>query len=59
MSIPLDMILPRSSRQRGNVGFRPLTSDGGQMLEIGPKLYNVTSEGQFDSIARSWKRFLD
>ena len=59
MSIPLDMILPRPSRQRGNIGFRPLTSDGGQMLEIGPKLYNVTSEGQFDSIARSWKRFLD
>ncbi len=59
MSIPLDLILPRPSRQRWNVGFRPLTVDGGQMVEVGPRLYDVTADGQFNSIARSWPRFLD
>ena len=59
MTIPFDLILPQSTRRKWSIGFRPLTSDGGQMLEIGPKLYDVTADGQLDSIARGWSRFLD
>lgn len=46
MTIPFDLILPQSTRQKWPIAFRPLTSDGGQMLEIGPKVYDVTEDGR-------------
>jgi Exopolysaccharide biosynthesis protein YbjH len=58
-SIPLNAMLPYSSRSALNTVFRPLTSDGGQMLNVGPKLYPTVEEGQFDGLDRDWGRLLD
>lgn len=43
-SIPLDNILPRSTRGRANVNWNPLIRDGGAMLSRKYSLYNVTGE---------------
>ena len=58
-SLPYDLLLPKSTRSRGSLGFRPLTSDGGQMLAIGPRLYGVTGERNLGYIARDWSTLLD
>jgi len=57
--VPLDMFLPYSTRSSIGTLFRPLTSDGGQMLEVGPKLYDLTEEGQVGALDRDWHRLLD
>ena len=41
----------------GNFGFRPLTKDGGQMLDI-KKLYDHVAIFP-DEIARDWKYVLE
>jgi len=43
-SIPLDNLLPRSTRGRANVNWNPLIRDGGAMLARKYSLYNVTGE---------------
>ncbi len=58
-SIPYDLFLPKSTRSTGGLGFRPLTSDGGQMLAVGPRLYGVTGERSLGYIARDWSTLLD
>jgi hypothetical protein len=58
-SVPMSVFLPFASRDRLGTLFRPLTSDGGQMVNVGPKLYDLTEEGQLDGIARDWRRLMD
>ena len=52
LRVPLNLLLPYSTRKSVGTIFRPLTSDGGQMLVVGPKLYDVTEEGQLDALHR-------
>ena len=52
LRMPLDLLLPYSTRKSAGTVFRPLASDGGQMLVVGPKLYTVTEEGQLDALHR-------
>jgi hypothetical protein len=57
--LPLDLFALNSSRRSGSFGFRPLTKDGGQKLNISPRLYDLTGEGTLQEILRDWPRFLD
>lgn len=50
--VPLNLLLPYSTRKTAGAVFRPLTSDGGQMVHTGPKLYAITGEGQLDALYR-------
>lgn len=59
LTIPFDLFSTRSSTAAGTFGFRPLTKDGGQKLSVGPRLYDVTSGGSLDSIARDWGEILE
>jgi len=43
-SIPLDNVLPRSTKGRAMINWNPLIRDGGAMLARKYSLYNVTSE---------------
>lgn len=43
-SIPMDNILPRSTRGRATINWNPLIRDGGAMLARKYPLYNVTGE---------------
>lgn len=52
VNIPLNVIVPFSTRAVAPVNFRPLTSDGGQRLNAGPRLYGLTEDGQLDSLMR-------
>jgi hypothetical protein len=54
LAIPLDLFQVGSTRSTGVFGFRPLTKDGGQRLSIGPRLYDLTVEGNLDSVLKDW-----
>ena len=57
--VPFQLFLPTSTGSTGKFGFRPLTRDGGQMLIISPRLYDVTSGGHLDNLVKDWDRLLD
>jgi hypothetical protein len=59
ISLPLDLLLPVSTRQRSTVLFRPLTRDGGQRLSIGPGLFDLTDGTGDLAIRRDWGRIFD
>lgn len=44
ISIPFDIVLPRSTRSRADLIWQPLIRDGGAMLSRKYSLYNVTSD---------------
>ena len=58
-SLPFDLFTTQSTTRRGIFAFRPLTKDGGQRLNITPRLYDITAGGNLDSITRDWDRILD
>lgn len=57
--VPFDLLSVRSTTRSGAFSFRPLTKDGGQLLGITPRLYDVTAGGNLNNIAKDWNRFLD
>lgn len=57
--VPFDLLSVRSTTRSGAFSFRPLTKDGGQMLGITPRLYDVTAGGNLKALATDWDRFLD
>jgi hypothetical protein len=59
MVIPLDLFLLRSSKSRARFEFRPLTRDGGQMLNITPRLYDLTTRDDNRALENDWTNFLD
>lgn len=59
ISLPLDLLLPVSTRQRGNAFFRPLTRDGGQRLSIGPRLFDLIDDTSDHALNRDWDRIFD
>ncbi|SEK95917.1 YjbH domain-containing protein [Ectothiorhodospira marina] len=44
LSFPFDSFFTRSSRDRANIAWRPLTRDGGAMLQRQETLFDVTQE---------------
>ena len=58
MRIPLDMFLLRSSTHTMNFLFRPLTRDGGQMVNVGPRASGVPASDGYDRIMKSWDDFM-
>jgi hypothetical protein len=59
LSIPFEVFLTTSSLSRGSLSWRPLSRDGGQILNLKTRLYGVTEGGNLDSVAHKWNRFLD
>jgi len=59
IAVPFELFSLASSQQHGVFAFRPLTKDGGQRLDVGPRLYDVTVGGNLDGIATNWDRILD
>tara|TARA_B100001121_G_C18700691_1_gene627800 strand:+ start:27375 stop:30266 length:2892 start_codon:yes stop_codon:yes gene_type:complete len=57
INVPLDLFSTRENTFHGVFGFRPLTKDGGQMLDI-KKLHDHVAIFP-DEIARDWKYILE
>ena len=58
-SIPFELLLMKSSKRHGRFGFRPLTRDGGQMVTVTSRLYDITADSSFGRVIDDWGRFLD
>ncbi|MEQ5801929.1 YjbH domain-containing protein [Halomonas sp. H10-9-1] len=54
LSIPLDAFFTRSSRDRADISWRPLTRDGGATLDRQYELYDLTRERQ---MGRYWDEY--
>lgn len=54
LSIPLDAFFTRSSRERANIAWRPLTRDGGARLGRRYTLYDITHERD---MGRYWEEY--
>ena len=59
VSIPLDAILPFASRSGFAYTYRPVTRDGGQLLDIDKPLYDLTGGVDHDRMERDWPQILD
>lgn len=59
ISIPIDMLSLYSSKGNIGLGWRPLTRDGGQRLNVGKRLYPIVKDAGPDAILRDWHRILD
>lgn len=54
IAIPLDLFLPWSFRGVTTVPFTVLNRDGGQRLDRGPDLYDLTTPGTADALEAGW-----
>lgn len=54
ISIPLDMLIRRSTKRQVGFAFRPLSRDGGQRVFDGTPLYGATSDSNLNDIAQDW-----
>ncbi len=54
LSLPFDLVFPRSTRRSVGFLFRPLTRDGGQKVRDGIDLYNATDAGNGGRIVDDW-----
>lgn len=54
LSVPFDLVFPRSTRRSVGFLFRPLTRDGGQKVRDGIDLYNATDAGNGGRIVSDW-----
>lgn len=59
VSVPVDLLSLYSTRSSIGMGWRPLTRDGGQRLNIGKRLYSVLRESGPESLMRDWSHLLD
>ena len=50
VSVPFDLMLPRSSRTRANLAWSPLSRDGGARLSRRYMLYPMTNEHGIDAV---------
>lgn len=58
-SMPFDLFLPKSTRSRVALSFRPLTRDGGQKVSDGWRLIDATSDRDFLEIVRTRATMMD
>ena len=59
VSIPFELFLMKSATGHGRLGFRPLTRDGGQMVHVGTRLYDLTADANLGRVVDDWDRVLD
>ncbi len=59
MVIPLDLFTLKSRKTHARFEFRPLTRDGGQMLDITPRLNDLVTRDNKSAIENDWTNFLD
>ncbi len=59
LSIPFDMLSYFSNRGMINLGWRPLTRDGGQRLNQSKRLYPILSGSGRDAMLADWSKVLD
>ncbi|WP_439815453.1 YjbH domain-containing protein [Zavarzinia sp. CC-PAN008] len=59
VSVPLEWFLQSSTAQTSTYLFRPVTRDGGAMLGVGPRLYDLTGEDRPTTFDRDYGRILD
>jgi hypothetical protein len=59
VTLPLELFLTKSSTRYGSFSFRPLTRDGGQMVNTRNKLYDLTGASSHKEIVHDWSKFLD
>ena len=59
ITIPLDLFFPSSTRQAGTFAFRPLTRDGGQIVNVNRRLYGITGQGDLGQTSRDWEKMFD
>lgn len=59
ISVPIDMLSLYSSRGSIGMGWRPLTRDGGQRLNIAKRLYPLVSDSNPDKLLSDWRGILD
>jgi hypothetical protein len=58
ISFPLDLGLGTRTKDQAGFTYRPLTRDGGQMVDIPKELYGVTDGDSPEEIDRSWNSLL-
>lgn len=59
IKVPLEALLPRSTRQTSTFLFRPLSRDGGQRLEIGQRLFDIAEDANYFGHQRDWSRIFE
>jgi len=59
ISFPLDLFSTRSSKKVNRFEFRPLTRDGGQRLNISPRLFNIVKAGEVRRDGAQWDQILN
>lgn len=59
LSVPLEALLPMSSRERSMILFRPLSRDGGQRLIIGSRLFQIVDDANEMAVRRDWARIFE
>ncbi len=59
LSIPFDMLSYFSNRGAINLGWRPLTRDGGQRLNQSKRLYPIVAGSGRDAMLADWSKVLD
>ena len=57
LTIPLDSLLPKSSKVASELTFKPLTRDGGQKVRDGMSLYDTTMERDYLRLVRGGYEF--
>lgn len=59
VSVPFDLMLPRSTRNRATLAWSPLSRDGGARLSRSYMLYQMTTERGMDAIFKNPDALLD
>ena len=59
ISVPIDLLLGEPSQTYATYVYRPLTRDGGQMLDIAHPLYDETDGYDPGRLSRMWPHLLD
>jgi hypothetical protein len=59
ISIPLDLFFGSPTQAKATYVYRPLTRDGGQMLDIKKPLYDETDGADADTLGEDWPHLLD
>jgi hypothetical protein len=54
ITVPIDLFWTRSSRNSVAFAWRPVTRDAGAMLNVGKRLYGVTTVGHPEALSRDW-----
>ena len=57
ISVPMDAILGQPTRTEASTVLRSLTRDGGSVLNVDGRLYDIVRDGHADELSDGWGRF--